>query len=548
MSPSATGSGAWGRVSAAAARLPVPGGSIRATTGLALFVAAYMLVCVAFAVSAGFRQSHNDYWDVYFIATQLKTGDVHTWFNPQYPIGYTLLLRGLLAFGGDPAAPAILLNIALSGAILWVTGRIGLRMLPPAFAGVAVGFLAVFFEFFRYGNAAGGDIGAALFFVAGGGLVLTVLAARPEQEAWRPLFAAGWLLGVAALFRYHALPAAALFGFGLWCAWPRRWRSIVALGLGAAGAYSLQWAVNLAAGRGLLETQFGPMNVYDLMHGLNWHRMTSLDLQARVGEIIATDPTLFMRKYLTAFWSFKQVWAPPLLAWALVRDPVHRRMMAALSVWITVYFVLFSATTSGRQSLIPLPFSMLALGVCVHAVWMRFNGFPPLAARGARLVLLLALAGLAALHMHRDRVWLTARAAHHAAAVSVESRLLAAGVTSAREVFTSDFDLYFLRLDDVMPYFNGGAPRLGTYRYNEVYPEFPVESLAGFTAVARARGVRALVLDADARKLSPAMTWLYEQGVGGEEEGGSEDSWGGWRLQGEVTPYRIFTRDLPHSR
>ncbi len=545
MNPPAAGDGAGVRVSGSAARLPMPGGAITATTGLALFVAAYVAVCLAFAVSAGFRQSHNDYWDVYFIATHLEAGDVRSWFNPQYPIGYTLLLRGLLAFGGDPAAPAILLNIALSGAILWVTGRIGLRLVPPAFAGVAVVFLAVFFEFFRYGNAAGGDSGAVLFFTAGAGLALRTLAIRPERGAWRPLLAAGWLLGVAALFRYHALPAAALFGFGLWCAWPRRWLSVLVLGLGAAGAYSLQWSVNLAAGRGLLETQFGPMNVYDLMYGLNWHRITSLDLQAGVRDIIAGDPGLFVRKYLAAFWSFKQVWGPPLLAWAIVRDPVRRPMMCALAVWITAYFLLFSATTSGRQLLIPLPFSMLALGVCAHAAWMRFNGFPPLAARGARLVLLLALAGLAALHLHRDRVWLAGRAAHHAAAVSVESRLLAAGVTSSREVFTSDFDLYFRRLDDVIPFFNGGAPRLGTYRYNEVYPEFPVESPEELAAFARMRGVRALVLDADARKLSPAMTRLYEQGVTDEDGGGSADSSSHWRLRGEASPYRIFILDVP---
>jgi hypothetical protein len=84
------------------------------------------------------------------------------------------------------------------------------------------------------------------------------------------------------------------------------------------------------------------------------------------------------------------------------------------------------------------------------------------------------------------------------------------GVRSAREVFSTDFDLYFKHLPPYAPFFNGGAPRWGTYRYNEESPEFPVGSPDSFAEACRERGVRFVVVNDRGRLLAPFFGEMYD--------------------------------------
>jgi hypothetical protein len=333
-------------------------------------------------------------------------------------------------------------------------------------------------------------------------------------------FCAGLLFGVSALFRYHALVAAVLLGLALLAVYPRQWKSAFFVAIGTALAYSPQWAVNLLSGHGLMETQFGPMNVYDLMHGLNWYRITSLKLPGSVGHIIASDPGLFARKYLSALWSFKQAYLPAFFAAAFERDPRARRVAVALALWSGAYFVFFSATTSGRQALLVAPLTFVTLGMSARVLWTRWKFSSPLSARlpalpsaVRRYALVLFAALLLGLQFYRDIGLVKTRARARDATMAVEAFVKKSGVTRAQQVFTSDFNLYFRTLPGPVPYFNGGAPRLGTYLYNETFPEFPVDSPEAFVAACRARGVRFVVLDAGSRDLSAPLAALYDGAI-----------------------------------
>jgi hypothetical protein len=484
----------------------------RAGASLAL-PAAFAAVCLGVAFFLKFQQFHNDYWDVHFVASHLSFADPSSVFNPQYPIGYILLLKALLGFG-SAAVPAILLNIAFTCGTVWMASRLYLRLLPPVFAIFALLALCVYPDVFHYAVAGGGDPGSVFFFVAGAVLLLTRLHASSSstEGGARPFFLAGVLFGLSALFRYHALVAAVLLGAALLAVYPRYWKSGIFTVAGATAVYSAQWAANLFSGHGLMETQFGPMNVYDLMHGLNWHRITSLALPGSVGDIIAADPALFLRRYAAAIWSFKHAWAPAVLAALLLirfeRDPRVRRVAWAIALWCAAYFLLFSATTSGRQALLAVPLTFLSLGLSARILWTRLAVFrnPMLPCAAATLF----AAALLGLHLARDVAFVRDVAERRDECLAVESFARASGVRDSRQVFTSDFNLYFRGFPTPIPYFNGGAPRLGTYRYNEMFPEFPVDAPAEFLAACRARGVRLVVLDPDSRRLSAPLADLYD--------------------------------------
>jgi hypothetical protein len=477
----------------------------------------FVLVCLGLQFGLSFQQYHNDFWDVHFVASRMTASDRASWFNPQYPIGYTVLLRGLGAWG-SPVVPSILMNLFFAFCTLSIASRVFARFLSAPAAFGATLALCVFPEFYRYANVGGGDPGAALFFTAGSALLAFALygTGSGEESGAGMFFGAGVLLGVAALFRYHALVGSALLGIALLAVYPRYWKQGLFTVAGILLAYSPQWAVNVLSGHRLMETQFGPMNVYDLMHGINWYRVTGLRLPESVTAIVAEDPALFLRKYAGALWSFKLAYLPLISAAVLERDPRKRRFFLALSLWVILYFVLFSATTSGRQGVLVAPWACLGLAATFQRLWgLRGAGFRGSFSAGARPVAVSALGLLLLAHcLYRDVLWTSKRAELRDDRVALEDILRRSGAARANKIFTSDFDLYFTTLPGPIPYFNGGAPRLGTYGYNAAFPEFPVDSPAAFVETCRRLGVRFVVLHDASADLSQPLGALYA-GQGG---------------------------------
>ncbi len=468
------------------------------------------LACLALSIHLDFEQLHNDFWDVYFIARHMVWANRQSWFNPQYPVGYSFFLK-VIAGGGMPVVPAILANIFFGCGTLVSCVWFYRKFMSAGLALASLIVLSVFPLSFHYINVAGGDPGSVAFFTVGAFLILSRIGESSGTSNTRDFFFSGLLLGLAGLFRYHALVADGLFIFALFCVYPRRWKSLAVVSAGVCLAYSPQWAVNILTGHGLLKTQFGPMNVYYLMHGINWYRTTELTLPGSTLSIIAADPGLFLRNYFHSFLSFYPAYVPPLFAAVFEKDPRWKLAARAVAVWVIAYFILFSATTSGRQILLPMPLAFLAFGMSLRIVWTKLTEFPVLSNSRLRFSLFaIFILLLTTVYARRDFQVLSRRSLSRDVYVAIESRLKEGGCARANEVFTSDFDLYFRTMPHYFPYFNGGAPRWGTYLYNEEFPEFPVDTGKDFVEACRKRGVKYVVLESDSRLLSDTLGALYD--------------------------------------
>jgi hypothetical protein len=465
----------------------------------ALFAAVLLFVNWCF----GFYQWHNDFWDCYFIARHLSFADLKTLFNPQYPIGYSSFLRVIMG-EGDPTIPTIIANIGFGAILLVAAACIFRRVFNNYISLLLTMLLSLYPRLLSYCTQGGGDPGSVAFFTIGIGLLLGEILRRERGETMRKtaLCSGGLFFGLSALFRYHLFVGAAMVLLCFLVFYRKEWRSWLFVGAGMCLVYWAQWTINILTGHGPFHTQFGPMNVYDLMYKLSWYQTVSLAIPDSIFKIIALDPLLFLQRYTVSLLSFAPFYLPPLIAAIVIADPTRRRLCRAIAAWNIIYFGLFSAMTSGRQALAALPLTFLTLGFLIEAAVARWGRRPLVYG-----VLCLICAGLIGMDIRNFMI----RASERKTAESVESAVISMGCTDIRQIFSTDFNSYFKSLPPFIPYFNGGSPRWGTYLYNEEYPEFPVASVDTFAASCRARGVRYVVLNPRCSLLSKSLGELYER-------------------------------------
>lgn len=465
-----------------------------------------MIVSTAFSE---FHQLHNDFWDCVFIARHLSLQNLQSLFNPQYPIGYTLFLKAI-AGPGLPVTTAIIANCLFAGVILFALCLLLRKFIPGRVAAIAIVLLAFFPRMFHYCTVGGGDPGSVAFFTLGAFLILSTIADHSGNVRWSKLLIGGMFLGLGALFRYHVFVGGVLFLIALCLVYRKSWLQLAIAGIGLCIAYSPQWTINLLTGHGLFKTQFGPMNVYDLMYSLNWYRATSLDLPSSVLTIILSDPVLFARSYALAFVKFSPFWIIPLLAFITTKERLLRNLCAAIFLWAFAYFALFSATTSGRQGLLVMPLTFFSIAVLLREAWRYAVTNTTATARLVKLAIpLLSLCTLA-VFCQRDIHKIVLRSHEHAACGAVEKLLRSRGCTAVNQVFATDYDIYFKTMPPYTLLSNGGAPRWGTYGVKEELPELPVDTIETFAKACRERGVKFVVLTSEAEKFSAALGGLYK--------------------------------------
>ncbi|MCX7726039.1 MAG: hypothetical protein N2053_04235 [Chitinispirillaceae bacterium] len=93
--------------------------------------------------------------------------------------------------------------------------------------------------------------------------------------------------------------------------------------------------------------------------------------------------------------------------------------------------------------------------------------------------------------------------------IEVENYLKANGCTSAFQTFTTDFNFYFRTFPEHTPHINGGWSRIGTYKFNEVYPEMSVNSLDDFINDCKKHKIKFLLLTKDAYLLLEELGKIY---------------------------------------
>jgi hypothetical protein len=497
-----------------------------------LYISLYVLICIVSGIFAGFQQTHNDFWDTYLVARKMSLCDPRTWFYPFYPVGYCLFLK-LIMGTGTPHVPAIFCNIVFGAVTLFSSALLFRTVLGDRMAFAGCVLLSLYPRFCSYIQLGGPDPASVAFFSLGAFFIIGQCVKNPGNS-WRTFFAGGFFLGCAAIFRYHVLVGGLLFLGSLALFYFRQWRYFLIAGLGLCLAYSPQWAINIITHHGLFDTNYGPINIYDLMYTINFYRISSLHLPSSAFQIIAADPLLFARKYAIAFWGFAPAYVPALLSALVVRDRKKRLLCFAVAFWVLCYCLLFSATPSGRALLLAAPLSILCVCLIFKTIAeglqnkiSRPRAFGVIA---AGLVLLLGIC------LGKDISNTCQRRQQHLQNTSLETYMRGLGCTSAQQIFTSDFTVYFENMPPYIAYFNGGAPRCGGNFIYDEYPEFPVASLQEFSAECRERGVRFVLLTRRCGLLSPCLGELYNGTASNNNI----------VFKKEIARFRIYEINSPH--
>jgi hypothetical protein len=470
------------------------------------YIALYGVVCLAATASIGFHVGLNDFWGNLALADQLEWSSPASWYNQFFPFGYTLLLRVL---GPEPVVPAHLLNVTSGLALLAVVWGFTRRLLGEPWALCAIAMLSIHPQVFRYVTTPGPDMPAAALAAIG---FARAFASADDGRRWTA-FAAGAWFGAGALLRYHALVFGGLtiVATAIGHAAPRRHLRLAFTGLLAV--YVAQMTVAMLAHHSPFHT--GQAYIFHkLVHGVNWFHVTSETTPSSVLEVIRASPGGFASAYLE---QLALLWplpiAPALLALAAV-DTRSRRFGRIAFLIVTGYSLIVATGGSSRGSL-PIRFLVVMSAVALaQAIVMRAGVRDSwLSTRTRTAVLTGSAIVLLALWilpwLREDYGTFKFRARDHAAYEQVEALLRDDGTLSARQVFASDFSLYFPTLPGHTPRTNGSWLRLDGARYNERVPEICVTTVDCLLADARRSGITHLVLTPDAQHLSAELGRLY---------------------------------------
>jgi hypothetical protein len=470
------------------------------------YIALYGMVCLTATASIGFHVGLNDFWGNLALADLLEWSKPASWYNQFFPIGYTLLLRVL---GPDPVAIAHLLTVASGLVLLAVVWSVTRRLLGDAWALAATVILSIHPQIFRYVTTPGPDLPAAALAAVG----FARAFAAPDNGRAKTAVAAGAWFGASALLRYHALVFGGLTIVATAIGRGAPWRHLRLALTGLLAVYAAQMTVAVLAHHSPFHT--GQAYIfYKLVHGVNWFQVTSETTPSSVWEVIRASPGGFASAYLQ---QLEPLWplpiAPALLA-LVAADPQCRRFGRTAFLIVASYSLIVATGGSSRGSL-PIRFLVVISIVAVaHAIvtrtgerdWWRSTG-PRTAVLGAAAILVLALWMLP--WLREDYGTLKFRARDRAVYEQVEALLRRDGIQSARQVFASDFSLYFPTLAGHTPRTNGSWLRVGGARYNERFPELCVTNVDCLIGDARRSGITHLVLTPEAQHLSAELGHLY---------------------------------------
>jgi hypothetical protein len=475
----------------------------------ALFTVLYFTVNIILNLFWNFHQLHNDYWDLLFIAKNINFANASSLANPCIPIGYTSLLHFIIKFGSEITIP-IVVNLLFGSLTIFAAILFYQKVISLKTSIVSAIFLGIFPLFFFYSNQGGADPGSVMFFTFGAFLLLYNLY-FVNNAKWHYFLVAGLLIGLGAIFRYHVLVGGGILIFTGFLLDIRKWKLLFIAGAGVAFAYSPQIVVNILTGHGVLETKLGASNIYDLMYGINWYKVSTERISTNALEIISTNPLLFVKRYIVSFVKFFiQTGLIPAIAFLFCKKNIYKKIALYITLFVTIYFIVFSSTLSGRQILLPLPLTILCLGLLMEEY------FTLVVSLDKRMQFIVKIFGVAVISIAglffvmKDTKKVIRNINEYSLSKDVESFLVANGVTDALQTYTTDYDLYFRKLPNYTGYFNGGWSRWGTYKYNEAFPEFNVQSIDTFIDDCQKYNVKFVILNESAVKLNSDLAKIFE--------------------------------------
>jgi hypothetical protein len=422
---------------------------------------------------------HNDFWGNLFLSDTLDLPHFRSYYNPFFPFGYTLLLKGISSLLPALAAPYVLnliLASLLSIVIMRFASYVSLNRMTNVMAVLLVYTCPMVLD---YLCSPGPDVGALLFFNTA---LLLCFVSIDGNGTVAHAVGAGALFGVSALFRYHALPSGALFLLAVLMI-SRKTCILYALGA-LLLVYSPQLLLNILVGGTPLQSH-GEYYVYNLIHGLNWYHIGSLLLPHSPLGVIIDAPLRFAVAYSKAVARMGIVLVvPPILCFSRADNDRERRACLVWTIFTAGYVLMTALGGSPRAILIPLPMSIVfAVAYVKHLNLRRFRiGIAPVL---IAVLLAFALADTKAILKRRKR---------SACYRQIEHVCRENGVSNSRSVYTTDFDLYFRGIKPYRGTYNGGWLQIGTYRGRELNPQPRLDSLGHFLHDCRVLSIRMIHL------------------------------------------------------
>ena len=471
-------------------------------------VAALSLIAVVHLwalVTSRFTITHNDGLGALELARDLDLRHPSTWYNGFYPVGHTLFCRVLMAV--DPFTLPALANLVFTLAALAFAAALLRTPGQPVWLGaLAAGVAYSFPSFFYYATQPGPDPGCTAFLLGGAWFLWSAARAEEPRLVWRRALTAGALLGLAALWRHHALPFAAGLIPGFAFVGRRNPRLFVAASAGAALVYSLQIFVNLSAGHGPLATHAGFL-AHQYMYGVDWPEVGGPgDFHGSLLDVFALSRAHFITSWNKVLSSHL-----PVLVWFFAAawkggGADFPRKSTALLAGVAPYLLLASLGSSDRAILPVVPL----LAVVVAGLVFNTPPASPAMRRplGALFTAALVAWLLASWTMNTGYgQWRRKLAGHYA---EMGRTLAAAGAGDARGVMTNDFSLYFPDLPGFRPVFHGGWNKYDTGSRNGILPD-PALPWAEYRTRLEAAGVKAVALSGRFRIVQNDLAALFHE-------------------------------------
>jgi len=478
----------------------------------------------------------NDVWGLVYLAQHASVTHIQSLYSGFFPVAYPLALRA--AGVGDFSVAAGIANVLTLALLSGLTAAAAHRLAGSSAAWLAGLGVLLQPDLFRYGTSAGPDIAAAFAGTIGAAMLLFAATAEDSGRRNGTWLVAGLFLGLGALFRYHGLALAASCLVVSLASAPARVRSTGLLLAGCLIAYLPQLVVNLASGHGLFDTAQA-FNVAKTVQPVNWFELRDGLVPSSIAAVVRDNPSGFARAYVQSALRALPIWLISITAAAVV-DGVRARAWAIRSaVMVVVYTLIVAAGGSSRAPLLVMPLVIVGGASALSAGWARFSGaarsrFETIAGRA----LLCFLAGTFCLSALVSNLSLVRTRRARSQEYHALERYLrdVGGVRTARQVFASDFDLYFQELPDHRPLVNGGWFRLDLPAFDELHPQLCVRTVACLVSDARRLGVTHVVLTSEAAMLSSALESLRLSSVPESE---------GLVRSGRVGRFEVFSRAIP---
>jgi hypothetical protein len=479
---------------------------LEAATRNACAALPFVVVIALVGILTDFHTPLNDFWGNYDLSQRLDPRHLATFYDGFFPVGYTALIRLLSRFG-YPTLAALGINVALT----WLLAFAMLGVFRLCALGILSSLVAVILVFlcpqvFYYLYTPGADSGAMVFFTVGTYVLLLALLAPMPRRWWYVL--AGGLLGMAALWRYHALLAGVFLMIAASLGYRKRLAGVLLALASCALVYGCQITLNVLSGHSPFQT-YQAFNIYQHMHPVNWYRTAEIPSLGTPLSTILSNPSAFLSSYFASFVRIFPTLSAPLIFCYFSKDNSLRRVAALWLGFCLLYSGVMAAADSGRAVLLGLPVSLTFLVVSGHALLvdrLRRVVTPASWPRPAACVLLAILVGACSTKdITTVASWRTVSQDYRA----IEHALASERITDAQQVYSTDLYFYLRGIPPFRPSYSGGWLDLPSYHAKNDVHGVSLSSEKAFIQDCRLRGIRIVHLTPRCKQAAPFLYRIY---------------------------------------